>query len=290
MRTLLREPLLHFVLLGAAIFVVYAWLSPERGPGEDEIVVSAGQVEHLAITFSRVWQRPPTREELKGLIDDYVVEEALCREALKLGLDENDTVIRRRLRQKMEFITEDFATSAEPTDADLQAFLDEHPDQFRVDPRYTFTHVFLSEDRADIHADAAQMIERLSSLGPGADTSELGDRLLVPREFTGETRRNLASQFGQDFAARLDEVPIGGWSGPVPSAYGIHFILMTERIDGRLPPLDEIREQLKRELRVVRREKSYAEFLDGVLSQYEVTIEWPGGVDGAGIERTSGMP
>jgi hypothetical protein len=283
-KKLLAEPLLHFALLGGLLFGVYTLLNPPAAADPDRIVVSAGQIETIATTFARVWQRPPTPDELKGLIDDYVVEEALCREAVKLGLDQDDTVIRRRLRQKMEFVTEDFAASAEPSDQELQAFLDEHPEPFRTEPRYSLKHVFLSEDRADrLDDDAAETLQRLRA-DPEADTSEVGDRILIPRQLAGEPRRAVVAQLGSEFADSLDDVPIGEWAGPLPSPYGLHLVLLTERTERRIPPLDEIRAQVARELRVVRRERAYDAFLDAVMSRYEVTIIWPG------ASETEGAP
>ena len=135
MKRALKEPLLHFLLLGAALFAAFSVLSARGEMPGDAIVVSPGKVEHLAALFSRTWQRPPTREELDGLINDFVREEAAYREGMAAGLDRDDTIIRRRIRQKLEFVAEDLARQIEPSDEDLAAYLAAHPDDFRVDPR-----------------------------------------------------------------------------------------------------------------------------------------------------------
>jgi hypothetical protein len=134
---LLKEPLIHFLLIGAALFTLYAALDRRAPTSPDEVVVSAGQIENLTANFTKVWQRPPSANELKGLIDAYVKEEVLSREAIKLGLDRDDPVIRRRLQQKMEFFAEDFAALAAPTDAELAAYLARHPEKFQQDGRMT---------------------------------------------------------------------------------------------------------------------------------------------------------
>src|SRR5436190_15969553 len=147
MKRLLKEPLLHFLLLGAAIFVAYSLVSKRSSDEPGRIVITQGQVASMVVGFSRTWQRPPTREELDGLLRDRVQEEVYCREAMALGLDKDDTIIRRRLRQKMEFLTEDVAALAEPTDDELSAYLKAHADTFRVQRRFTFSHVYLTPKR-----------------------------------------------------------------------------------------------------------------------------------------------
>ncbi|MGH8761509.1 MAG: hypothetical protein ACREVW_18715, partial [Burkholderiales bacterium] len=143
MKKLLREPLLHFVLLGAALFAVFGMMKQRGGVEPGNIIITQGRIEHLATGFARTRQRPPTAEELEALIRDAVREEVYVREAMAMGLDRDDTVIRRRLRQKLEFVSEDIAALAEPSDADLRAFLQSHPDKFRDEPRFTFSHVYL---------------------------------------------------------------------------------------------------------------------------------------------------
>ena len=194
MKKLIREPLVHFLLLGGALFGVYAALNRDQAESREDIVVTSGQIENLAATFAKVWQRPPTAEELKGQIDQYVKEEILSREAVKLGLDQNDTVIRRRLQQKMEFIAEDFAAAAEPTDAELADYLAKHPDQFAQDQRFTFRQVFLNpEKRGDqLEADTAALLAELKRRGADADVSTLGDSL----SFAARIHRRTATRRG----------------------------------------------------------------------------------------------
>jgi len=273
----LREPLLHFLLLGAALFVGYRFLnhSPQAGP--QQIVVSPGQIEHMVTTFTRTWQRPPNEDEIKGLIDQYVREEVFAREAMKLGLHQNDVIIRRRLQQKMEFIADDFAAGVEPAEAELAEYLAKHPDAFRQDQRLTFRQVYLNADkRGDkLATDAAQMLAELKAKGAKADVSELGDQSLLPPALMNEPQRGIESSFGSEFAAQLTKLPVGEWSGPVPSGLGSHLVFIEQRTEGRVPALDEVRPQVQREWASERRTETNRKFLDGLLKQYAVTIEWP---------------
>jgi len=277
MKKLLREPLLHFLLLGAGLFGAYAVLNRNQPAAPNEILVSAGQIETLAATFSKVWQRPPTAQELKGQIDQYVKEEMLSREAIALGLDKNDTVIRRRLQQKMEFIAEDFAAASDPTEAELADYLAKHPDQFAEEPRFTFRQVFLSSDtRGDrLRADANQLLADLKKQGTDADIAELGDSSLLPQDLADASRRSVVAQFGSDFANALAKLNSGEWGGPLQSGYGVHLVFVSQRTERRMPALAEVREQVKRELMNEWRQAANRRFLDELLNKYQVVIEWP---------------
>ncbi len=277
MKRIIREPLIHFLLLGGLLFGAHSVLNRAEDESQEKIVISAGQIENITATFAKVWQRPPTSSELKGLIDDHVKEEILGREAVKLGLDQNDTVIRRRLQQKMEFLTEDFAAAAEPTDAELADYLAKHPAQFAREQRFTFRQVFLSPERRGdrLEADAAALLVDLKQHGAAADVSVFGDSFLLPHEWSDEPQRGVASQFGPRFATTLGKLNLGEWAGPIQSEYGAHLVLVTRHTEGRLPALDEVREEVKRELLNERRLAANRKFLNELLAKYRVTIEWP---------------
>ena len=272
---LIKEPLLHFLLIGALLFVVYQQLNPEAPSRPDEILVSAGRIELLASTFVRTWQRPPTAEELKGLVDSYVREEMLAREAMKLSLDRSDPVIRRRLEQKMEFIIGDIGSSTSPTDEQLAGFLAEHPDAFRRPDSYTFRQVFLSRDkRGDaVTAEANSLLEQLREDDSGF--GDLGDPTLLPREVTDESATRISSTFGEDFARAIDELPLNQWSEPVMSGFGVHLVHLDKRVAGRLPELDEISDEVEREWRQQLRQQTRDQYLQSLLDRYQVTVEWP---------------
>lgn len=274
---LLKEPLVHFLLLGAVLFGAYAVLNRSQTAPAGEIRVSAGQIEALAASFTKVWQRPPSAQELKVQIDHYVKEEMLSREAIALGLDKNDTIIRRRLQQKMEFLAEDFAAVSDPTEAELADYLAQHPEQFADEPTYSFRQVFFSpEKRGDrLEADASQGLADLTTPGADVDIAELGDPTLLPLHLSGEPQASVVSHFGSEFAASLATLTPGEWGGPIESGYGMHLVLVSQRTEGRVPGLDEVREQVKREWMNDRRQAANRAFLDELLKKYRVEIEWP---------------
>lgn len=275
-RRILGEPLLHFLLIGTGLFLAFSLMPRDQRSGDaGEIVVSQGQVEHLAAGFARTWQREPSAEELAGLVSDFVREEVYYREALALGLDQDDTVIRRRLRQKLEFIFDDVAARAEPSEAELQAWLKAHPDAFRREPRLSFRQVYLNPDRRGprVEADAAQLLAQLRQAGTDLDAAALGDATLLESAFADVSPSDVAAQFGADFADRLMELAVGAWQGPLKSGLGLHLVQVSERRDATLPVLAEVRDQVRREWDKARRaelkELSYRE----LLARYTVIVE-----------------
>ncbi len=288
-RPWLREPLVHFLLIGAALFAFFSWTGGSGGPDSSRIVIGPGQVEHLAVGFARTWRRPPTPEELKGLIDDYVREEMATREARSMGLDREDTVIRRRLRQKLEFLVEDAAEAVPPTDAELQAWLDAHPQDYRLDPEVAFRQVFLSPDRRGdgMEADAQKLLRQLESLGPDADVARLGDSIMLPGDFDLAPLTVAARMFGNEFAGQLVEPELGSWVGPVPSGYGLHLVLVRERIEGREPELDDIRDAVARDLLTSRRKEQLETMYERLLEQYDVVIDMPEPADAGGADPSA---
>jgi len=275
MKRILKEPLFHFLLLGAAIFLCYNLLLTRNRSAPDQIVITMGQVEHLAAGFAKTWQRPPTPEELAGLVRDRVREEVYYREAMALGLDQDDTIIRRRLRQKMEFISDDIAAQSEPSDEELNAYLSTHRDAFRIEPRFSFSQVYLNPDRrgANLERDTQQLLEQLNQGSDEIDPATLGDSTLLAYRFTNESASEVASQFGKEFAAGLSELTPGRWQGPVRSGYGVHLVLLMERTEARLPELAEIRDLVRRDWQNAQRLEANEKFYQELLKRYTVIIE-----------------
>jgi hypothetical protein len=270
----LKEPLFHFLLLGAAIFLVYGMVT-DQGRGEKEIVVSRGQQENLVNTFSRTWQRLPTPMEYQGLLKDYIRQEIAYRESREIGLDQDDIVIRRRLRQKMEMLAEDVAGLVPPTDDELQTFLDTHPDSFMIEPRLTVRHVYFSRDRRgeQVGEDALEVLKDLESQGTGADTQELGDPLPLPAVLDDAGESEIARLFGAVFVEGLKTVETGAWSGPVESGFGLHLVLVTDRIENRVPGLEEVRPEVQRELMSQRRQEAVDGLYEKLAENYTIEIE-----------------
>ena len=285
MRRLLKEPLLHFLVLGAGLFLAYSLR--QRGIGGREagqIVVTLGEVEQLATSFAKTWQRSPTPEELAGLVRDRVREEVYCREAVALGLDRDDTIIRRRLRQKMEFVSEDIAALDEPSEADLEEYLRTHPDSFRVEPRFTFRQVYFNpEKHENLSGEVAQLLVRLNQPDVKVDAVEvdaakvdaaaLGDATLLESQFADVPASEVGKLFGESFALALGRLQPGRWQGPVESGYGVHLVFVSERAEGRLPELAEVRDAVRREWDNSRRSAANEAFYQELLKRYTVTIE-----------------
>jgi PPIC-type PPIASE domain len=284
MKRMMHEPLLHFLLLGAALFVAFGFLRDDGVPHQKQIVVSAGKIEHLAALFARTWQRPATREELEGLINDFIREEAAYREGLALGLDRDDTIIRRRLRQKLDFIAEDLASQVEPTEADLTAYLVAHPEDFRTAPRLSFRQVYVNPEqrRHGLDSDVRALVMALNS-DPSADAGGLGDRLQLEHGYANISTRDIARLFGAPFAEAIVALPPGTWQGPILSGYGVHLVIVDERHDGRLPERDAVRDAVRREWENARRQERMEQFYRHLLEKYTIIVERPtaGGKDDA---------
>jgi hypothetical protein len=280
MKALLKEPLLHFLLLGALIFAAHRSISRTDASQPGAIVVTQGRIEALATAFQRSWQHPPSASELEELIRDYVREEASAREAIVLGLEKDDTIIRRRLRQKLEFVSEDLAAQPEPTDEQLRAWLRSHADAFRIEPKLTFLQVYLKPER-----DAAALLARLTRAGAGADLAGVGDSFLLEHEFGSVPAGEVAKQFGEPFVAKLRELPIGQWHGPIESGYGRHLVLVRERTNNRLPTLEEVRGAVRRDWANAQRLAANERFYQALLRRYAVTIERPKPAQGAEMQQ-----
>ncbi len=256
---LLREPLLHFLAIGGLIFLLFTALS-DPGPGPaDTIVVGPERMEQLAAGFRSVWRRPPTDDELRALIDDFVREEIYYREALALGLDRNDTVVRRRLRQKLEFLTDSGADLLEPAAGELEAHLLANVQTFRRGPRLAFEQIYLGETPAPETITGS--LNALQS-DPAADLSALGERSLLPAQLGLSPPDAIDGVFGQGFFERLAELSNGVWAGPVASAYGVHLVRILDSLPARTPPLEEVRDAVLRDWKAAKaleiRELHYA--------------------------------
>jgi len=276
-KRLLHEPLVLFLLLGGLLFLYFEWRGGSGGPTSNRILITPGLVEHLATSFARTWQRPATDAELKGLVDDYVKEEIATREAVRMGLDRDDTVIRRRLRQKLEFLIEDAAASSSPTDAELQAWMDKHPAAFRAEPEVAFRQVYVSPDRRGdaARADAERLLARLRERGPEVSISDLGDPSMLPAEQPLEPLREVARLFGEEFAKDLLAIEPGQWTGPVESPYGLHLVLVRERVAAAPSALAEIRPLVEREVLAEKRRTELQALYEQLLEKYTVDIEMP---------------
>lgn len=275
-----REPLLHFLLLGSLLFVVNAFWD-QWFPAQGNIVVNEGRVRMLAENFRRTWQRPPTASELDGLIEEQIRDEVLTREAQRLGLDRDDTVIRRRLRQKIEIITEEAAASVQPTDAQLQNYLNLHPENFRGESRTAFTQIFLDPSkRGDrLYADAKVLLDRLRAderRPTSTNWQKLGDQLfMLKQEYPLSGEREIATIFGADFASSLLDLKTGEWSGPVRSGYGLHLVRVSASEAAGPVALADIRPVVEREWRNAQRKAGAEAQYQQLRAGYKIVVKRP---------------
>ncbi len=276
MTRLLREPLLHFLVLGAALFGLFGLVGKKDAEAPATIVISAERVTNLADRFARTWRRPPTAQELQGLVEDDIRDEVFYREGKAAGLDRDDFLIRRRVRQKMEFLAEDIA-AADPSDDQLAAYLASNPERFRTEDRLTFQHVFLSASRrgSALDQDAKQIAATLVSTNGTADAAAIGDPFLLGETFRQMPQSDVARTFGEGFAKQLSVADIGRWQGPVVSSFGAHFIFVDERTKGSLPSLETVREVVQREWLHARRIEADARLYRALRDRYRIVVETP---------------
>jgi hypothetical protein len=269
--------LLHFLLLGGALFGLFSMVgNKDDAQAPAKIVISESRVANLADRFARIWRRPPTGQELQGLIEDYIREEIFYREGRAAGLDRDDLVIRRRVRQKMEFLAEDSA-AVEATEEQLAAYLASNPERFRIEDGFTFQHVFLSATRRGgaLADDAKQIADGLARTTATADAAAIGDPFLLGEEFRAMPQREVARTFGEGFAQKLSAVEPGTWQGPIPSSFGVHFVFINERTKGGIPSLVSVRDAVQREWQNARRVEAEQKLYRMLRDRYEIVVELP---------------
>jgi hypothetical protein len=245
LRRWLREPLLQFVLIGGALFAVQRALHPQADPVSplNTIVLTQDDLRQMSVTWLAQGRPPLTPEEWRSLIDAKIREEVLYREALALGLEKDDTIVKRRMVQKMAFLAEDVAASHEPTDDELKAWFDKNPSRFAAPPRITFRHLYFGSDRHGARAkDAAQAaLERIRGLSEDAAVAlKPADAFMFQDVYTDRIPDHVAKDFGPAFAQDLFELPVGVWSGPIESGYGWHLIFVESREPERIPIYEEV--------------------------------------------------
>jgi hypothetical protein len=269
MKKILREPLLHFLVIGAVLFGAYAWRNRTL-PGEvraGQVRVSEADVKWLKETWAKQWQREPDSGELRGLVTEYLKEELLAREAREMGLDQDDIYVRRRLAQKVEFLVQDTSRLAQPTEEDLRKFHAAHPERFSEGAHISFTHVYFNGDH---RADVAAALVRLKA---GESPMALGERLLVDPEFQDTEEQNVASHFGADFSRAVFEMPQGEWLGPVTSGYGLHLVRVSARKPGQVREFSAVREQVLQRWRDARQREDNEKYFASLLKKYDVVLD-----------------
>jgi hypothetical protein len=263
----LREPMLHFLLIGAALFLYY----DRAGPVDEtrRIVVDQALIDELARRHEATWMRPPTAEELAGLVDAYVHEEVLYREGVALGLDRDDAVVKRRVRQMLDVMSEEAIASAPPSEADLTAYLEAHAADFRRPAVVTYRQILVASTDED--SDVAKGLEEARvALARGVDPAAIGRPSLLPSGETNAPLDQVTRTFGDPFAAAIAEVAVGEWAGPVASGFGAHLVRVDERTPALVPPLDQVRSAVAREWEADRRRRALATEYERMRAKYAI--------------------
>jgi len=272
----IREPLVQFTVLGVVLFLAWAVASDLFAVDETRhIVMDEGEIELLADGWTRQWQRPPTAEELRGLVDARVREEILYREAQAMGLDVNDLVVRRRMVQKMELLSQDLALLVDPTDQELRAFFAENRDDYLVPPRISFSHIYFNVDRGDaaVYEDADRVLAELRSASPQLERApERGDRFMLAYDYRLQTPAEVQRAFGSGFSEELFGLE-SGWQGPIASGYGLHLVNITERVESRASEYEEVRERLVNDFNRMRQERANQSLYEALSERYLVEID-----------------
>jgi hypothetical protein len=273
----LASPAVAFLVIGVLLFGLHAVLGGRGGDSDpSHIEVRAAEIGYLADRWTRQWNRPPTERELRGLVDDYTRQEILYREALALGFDRGDEVIRRRLVQKYEMLTEDLAAQLEPSDAALQSYFQENLERYRYPERRSFRHVYFNLDRrgeAGVAEAEAVLADLRASSADASRERELGDPFMLSYEYRASSPQEVEREFGRRFAEAVFELEPGGWQGPVLSSYGLHLVVVTDVQESSLPELDDVMGYVLADYQREVRKRSQDEVLAGLLQRYEVEID-----------------
>lgn len=263
---LLREPLTYFLIAGGAVFLIWNYLQSDED--QYRIAITDQERARIAAQWQAQMARPPSDAEMAGLIDQFIREEIYYREALRMGLDRNDTIIRRRLAQKLGFLTEDIATASVPDEAQLQAFYEQHQARYREPERYSFEHRYFSEERrTDSEAAAADAI---AALNQGLTPAEPGDPFMLQSRFAARSLREVAELFGSEFSEAMAGLEPGSWLGPLRSAYGWHAVRLELRSDARQPAYAEVASRVANDLNQQVRDDANERFYETLKSRYQI--------------------
>ncbi len=271
--TIIREPLVLFLILGAAIFALDR-LRP-RLDAPEIIDVSERDLERMRSLWEAEAGRLPTEVELEVLVEERIREEVLYREALRLGLDRDDVIIRRRLAQKIAFLLEDGEPLAEPDETALLRFFETHRRKYERPARISFEHIYFSPDRRDDAAvtDATETLRELQANGAREGSERgLGDPFLLPSDYEEQTREDISSLFGDDFANAVDGLASNRWHGPIRSAYGVHLVRLREHRPAVEPEFAKIRDRVLEDYRAERRRDVNRKQYENLRGRYEVGI------------------
>jgi hypothetical protein len=273
LRKALSEPLLHFLLLGLLLFLVYQMTTPGSNSGSERTIrIAEADIINLAQQFESVWLRLPNGDELNALIDNYIREEILYREAVALGLDQDDSVIKRRVLQKLEALTDDAGFIAPPGDEELNAFLLENTDRFAYPPLLDMQQVLFDPRRRGSSMNA-DIDAGLAALRAGADPATVGDSTMLPLAVRQVPLDRLAREFGDDFVSAVVALPPGSWEGPVQSGFGLHIVRVDSKTANQPAVLEDVRAQVERDWENARLIEAREEYYQQLRQSYVIQVE-----------------
>ncbi len=275
---LAKEPLFHFLILGLAIYGGYAWLyAGEASESDQQIIrVGEGELAWMRTSFEKRWKRAPTPNELQGLTQEYIRETAFYREALAMGLDKDDTIVRRRLAQKLEFLVQDLIDVSPPTVAQLEAYFEEHRADYRQPDLITFTHAFVDPDKRgdETESHAAMVRQALENADdPTSGAKKLGDPFMLQLYYPERTEADISKLFGGGFAQSIGDLSVGTWQGPVLSGYGVHLVYVHDHQTFPDPAYTDVQDRVAEDWAEARREELNEEYRDRLLEKYTIVIE-----------------
>jgi peptidyl-prolyl cis-trans isomerase C len=276
LKRVFREPLVHFLFIGLALFGIYAFVNRgQSGNANHQIVISLDDVRQLDISFVSQWHRQPTQEEFAGLIEAFIRQEVLYREGLAMGLDKDDTIVKRRMAQKMEFLSEDVAAAHEPTTKELKDWYAKNSQRFALADRATFRHLFFSFDRRGQRAesDAAAALEKIAGKPEESRTAvALADPFMFQDYYGDRAPDQLAKEFGPTFAQGLFQLKPGSWQGPIESGYGWHLVWIESISPGRIPAFEEVEPDVKTAWLASQKAEAWGKAYAEMRTRYEVLV------------------
>jgi hypothetical protein len=280
MRRFLREPLVHFLLIGALLFGLYGLTNSGRPAVEParEIRLSLDEIAQLGLLHQSQWRRPPTPQELERMVENKVQQEILYREALAMGLDKDDEIVKRRMAQKMQFLAEDVAAAREPTTAELEAWFEKNSAQFAQPPRLSFRHLYFSTDRRGARArdDAQQALARLAGQPVDAKLAgSLADPFMFQDYYRDRAPEFLGKEFGPPFALAVATLAPGSWQGPIESGFGWHLVFVDTAIPGRIPAFEEVEPDVRTAWLGEQKERARDEAYRAMRAKYTVLLPAP---------------
>jgi len=274
---LFTEPLIQFLIVGAGIYGAYAMFgTPEEDFRDTLVHVDSNRINAFISEWESRWNRPPTREEIDGLIQSYIKEDVLYRQAVAMGLNEDDPITRRRMAQKLEFLTSDLAMMVQPAEGELEQYFDDNSEVYRAPDLMTFSQVFFDPDaRGDSTLeDAEEALLKLQAAGvPTEESMQVGDGFMLQSDFVSVTAQQAARQMGAGFVEALVQLEPGSWHGPVLSGYGVHLVYVYSHEKSAPPVFEDVKAAVLEDWQLEQREQFNADFLENLKSRYEIVID-----------------